>query len=254
MLASLAAVSFIMIFASFIGKDVAKQVENWILVPVLGAAVMLSIIFAIRSGAKGSHGKAWILFSIAMVTWFIGEQVWFVYELVYNENPFPSLADFFYLTGYVFFFAFSFYYIKPVKKAVTKKIVGTAIAISAALLIPTVYYSLNSDYNSFELALAASYPILDVITLVPSLIGIALFLGGEVNFMWTLVMLGMAIFVMADTGFLVANLAGEYYTGHPLDILYLWSYLLFAFGVRDQMNIFRKNSEGERFNKQEELR
>ena len=253
--ASLAAVSFIMIFALFLGKDVAKVVENWIFIPVPGATVVLSILFALRNGMRGNHGKAWFLFSLSVTSWFIGEQVWFVYDLVYNENPFPSLADFFYLMGYAFFFAFSLYYLKPVKNAITKKIVLTAIAISMALLVPTVYYSLNNtDYNSLELALAASYPILDVVTLAPAMIGIVLFLGGKVNFMWTLVMLGMLIFVIADTGFLVTNLDGEYYTGHPVDILYLWSYLLFAFGVRDQMKIFKKSRAENRFNKQEELR
>ena len=253
---SLAAVSFIMIFASYLGKDVANLVSNWIFIPVPGAAVVLSILFAIRNGIKGSHGKAWILLSLSMISWFIGEQVWLVYDLVYNENPFPSLADFFYLIGYAFFFAFSLYYLQPVKNAITKKIVGIAIVISIALLIPTVYYALdnNTGYNSFELALAASYPILDAVTLVPSMIGIVLFLGGKVNFMWALVMLGMLIFVMADTGFLVTDIAGEYYTGHPIDILYLWAYLLFAFGLRDQMKIFKKSGAENRFHKQEELR
>ena len=254
--ASLAAVSFIIVFALYLGKDVANVVTNCIFILVSGAAVVLSILFAIRNGINGSHGKAWILFSLSMICWFIGEQVWLVYDLVYNEDPFPSLADFFYLIGYIFFFAFSLYYLQPVKNAITKKVAVTAIVISTALLIPTVYYSLdnNTDYNSFELALAASYPILDAVTLAPSMIGIVLFLGGKVNFMWTLMMLGTLIFVIADTGFLVTDMAGEYYTGHPVDILYLWSYLLFAFGVRDQMKIFKKSGAENRFNKQEELR
>ena len=252
---SLAAVSFIMVFASYLGKDVTNVVANWIFIPVPAAAVVLSILFAIRNGTKGNHGKAWILFSLSMICWFIGEQVWLVYDLVYNEDPFPSLADFFYLIGYVFFFAFSLYYLRPVKNAITKKMIGTAIAISTSLLIPTMYYSLNNtDYNSFEFALAASYPALDAVTLVPSMIGIVLFLGGKVNFMWTLVMLGMLIFVMADTGFLATDMAGEYYEGHPVNILYLWSYLLFAFGVHDQMKVFKKSEAENRFNKQEELR
>lgn len=256
LVSSFAAVSFIMIFALYLGKDVANVVSNWIFIPVPGAVVILSILFAIRNGVKGSHGKAWLLFSLSAISWFIGEQVWLVYELVYSEDPFPSLADFFYLIGYVFFFVFSLYYLQPVKNAITKKIVGTAIAISIALLIPTVYYSLdyNTDYNSFELALAASYPILDAVTLVPSVIGIVLFLGGKVNFMWTLMMLGMLIFVIADTGFLATDMAGEYYTGHPVNILYFWSYLLFAFGVRDQMKIFKKSEAENRFDKQEELK
>ena len=256
MIASFVAVALAILLALYIGKDIVEIVTNWIYVPVPAAAVVLSILFAIRNGIKGSHGKAWILFALAMSAWFIGEEIWLVYDLVYNEDPFPSAADIFYLLGYVFFLLFSLLYLHPVRNGITKKMIGTAIAISVALVIPTVYYSLESsaDYGSFELALAASYPILDAITLVPSMIGISLFFGGKVNFMWTLVMVGMLVFVIADTAFLVTDMTGEYYTGHPIDILYLWSYLLFAFGVRDQMKVFKKRGEENRFNDQEQLK
>ncbi len=254
-ISSLVIVSFIMILALYFGKDTAKVVTNWIYVPVPGAVVILSILLAIRHGTKGDHGKAWILFSLSMISWFIAEQIWLVYDLVYQEDPFPSSADFFYMGAYVFFFAFSLYYLHPVKNAITKKMIGAAIAVSAGLLVPTAYYLLaGSDYSSFDLAVAASYPILDAITLVPSMIAIMLFLGGRVNFMWSLVMIGMLIFVAADTGFLAADMNGEYFTGHPIDILYLWSYIFFAFGVRDHMKIFKKRGQEERFNDQEDMR
>lgn len=67
------------------------------------------------------------------------------------------------------------------------------------------------------------YPISDAIMIIPALIGIALFFKGEVNFMWTLVCLGILSVFIADTVFFLAQFDDTYYTGSPTEILFLWT-------------------------------
>jgi len=230
-----------MVVSEFFGKKIAMIFTDWIFVPIPGALVVLSILSVKRHGLTGKHGKAWISFAVFSAVWFIAEQVWTVLELFYDQKPFPSMADFFYVIGYPAFFVFAILYISPVKKAVTKKIVIFSSLIALIVLVPNLYMAFenNSGEDQFATALGAFYPFADAIVLVPALIGVLLFLGGKVDFPWFLLMLGIIVEVAADTGFQYYSLDNSMYTGHPVDILFLWSYVFLVFGVYEHLKIFK---------------
>lgn len=241
MLVSLLATGIAILITESIGKETATVFTNWIFLPIPGALVVLSILSVKRHGIKGSHGKAWISFAIFSAMWFIAEQVWMILELFYNQKPFPSIADFFYIAGYPAYFLFAILYLKPVKNAITKKMIIVSSLIAVAILVINLYMAFenNSGEDQLAIALGAFYPVVDAIVLAPALIGVTLFFGGKVNFLWSLMLIGIIIEVAADTGFQYYSLDNSYYTGHPVDILFLWSYILFSFGVYDHLKIFK---------------
>jgi len=230
-----------LLVAEYLGKKASMVYTDWIFVPIPGVLVVLSLISVKRHGLKGNHGKAWISFAVFSIMWFVAEQIWSVLELVYNQQPFPSLADFFYIAGYPAYFVFAILYIKPFKNAITKKMIIISSLIAVALFVPSAYMTFenNSGEEPFAFALSAFYPIADAIVLVPALVGIGLFLGGKVNFPWSLMLMGIILEVVADTGFQYFTLDNSMYTGHPIDILFLWSYVMFVFGVYDHVKIFK---------------
>lgn len=246
LLSSLAGTGLILLVAESISKQAATIVGNWIFVPIPAALVILSIVSVKRHGLTGSHGKAWLCFAIFSVMWFIAEQVWFLLEMFYNQKPFPSIADFFYIAGYPAYFVFTILYLRPAKNTITRKMIVVSSLIGIAVLIPNVYMTLenSSDETPFAITLGAVYPIADAIVLVPAIIGVTLFFGGKVNFLWSLMLVGIIVEVVADTGFQYFSLDNSYYTGHPVDILFLFAYILFSFGVYDHIKIFkiRQNS------------
>jgi hypothetical protein len=241
MLSTLIATGLAMLAAEYFGKNAAMVFTDWIFVPIPGALVVLSILSVKRHGLKGSHGKAWISFAVFSALWFIAEQIWTVLELFYRQQPFPSLADFFYIAGYPAYFVFAILYIKPVKNAITKKMIIASSLIAMAVFVPTLYMTFenNSGEEQFAIALGAFYPVADAIVLVPALIGVSLFFGGKVNFLWSLMLMGIILEVVADTGFQYFSLDNSMYTGHPVDILFLWSYVVLVFGVYDHIKIFK---------------
>lgn len=228
--------------ATFFGKEVVKMVTDFTDIPAAGLLVVLSIIISIRFKSTGNHGKAWLLFLGTAISWFIAETTWAVYELVYHQNPFPSYADAFYLLGYPFLFLFSIQYLKPFKKLISKKMITLTFMIAISVLIPNLYMTLgnNSSENKFAMTLGAIYPVADAIVLIPAMIGIVLFFRGEVNFLWTLLLIGILFEVIADTGFQYFTLDNSYYTGHPIDILFIWSYIMFSFGIYSHIQLFKK--------------
>jgi hypothetical protein len=245
LLACLFIIGLVIIGTTYIDKQIGEITTDLMYVHITGALVILTLILAVRFRLKGSHGKAWALFLGAMTSWFIAETLWTVYELIYHVNPFPSLADVFYIAGYPFMLLFLINYIKPIKKAITRKMLVTAISVSIAMAIPGIYmaYSFDPKVSWFENIIATTYPIADSIIFVPAIIGISLFFRGEVNFTWSLICIGIVCSFLGDTGFQFAQFTETYYTGHPVDVVLLWSYILYAFGVYDHIKIFGKNIE-----------
>jgi len=241
MLFSLVFTGLAIMIAEYIGKEIAIISTNWIFLPIPAAMLVLSIILAKKHGITGNHGKAWIIFAVFSACWFIAEQVWLVEELFYHQKPFPSEADFFYIAGYPAYFVFAILYLKPFQSVITKKLIVSASLVAVAVLIPNMYWTLenHSGEDQFSVILGASYPMADAIVLVPAIIGIRLFFGSKANFLWSLMLVGILVEVVADTGFQYFSFDNSYYTGHPVDILFLWSYILFSFGVYDNIKVFK---------------
>jgi len=238
---SLFAIAFGILVTNLISEDTAIVFTSWSYVFTAGSFVVLSFIMMVKTRGIGSHGKAWILLFLFAISWFTAEMLWDVYELILDIDPYPSEADFFWLIGYPFYFGFLMFYLKSFRKAISKKMIVAASVFSIVLLTPALYVSYDTDLEvtDIENILALSYPLLDAIVLVPALIGVTLFLTGKVNFLWTLMCLSIMCVIVADIGFFYGTLEDDYYSGHPIDILWHWSYILFAFGIYDHFKIFK---------------
>lgn len=233
------------IVSTFFGKETVKMTSDFMSILTSGVFALLSIILSSKFRKTGSHGTAWLIFTGTAISWFIAETIWAADEFVYHINPFPSFADVFYLMGYPFILFFSVFYLKPFKKLISRKMILLTSLVSITVLIPSLYMTIqnNSGESQYGIVLSATYPIADAIILVPAMIGIFLFFKGEVNFLWTLLLIGILFEVIADTGFQYFTLNNSYYTGHPIDILFIWSYLLFSFGVYNHIQIFRTSKK-----------
>lgn len=247
---SLVAIAFGFVFTNLFSKDLANVFSNFANVGTSLVLSVLSIMILVKNRLSSIHGKAWLLFAVGVMCWFIAETIWMTYEIAFDDIPFPSEADFFWVLGYPAFFAFLILYIKPLKNAISKKmIVGTSLA-SIVLLGLSVSSLYESSTFNLETIIAFSYPVADSIILVPCLIGIALFLGGKVNLMWTLFCMGMISFVVADTTYAFSILDDTFYSGDPLMILYVWGYTFLLFGVYEHIKIFNTKTLLNNHNKQ----
>jgi len=245
LLFSLLGITGAILAVNFISEQAATDFSNWIFLILSGSLMILSITLVSKYGTKGSHGKSWILFTLFSGYWFVAESLWLIFDLVLKTSPWEYADDFFYITGYQLFFAFLIFYIKPIKKAISKKMIFGTCLIAATLLIPSFYFIFNSDPNVVDenLAVVMAYPILDAVILVPALIAVMLFFRGEVNFMMTLICLAVICQIVGDTSMLFVTIDGSYYPGHPTDILFLWAYVMLAFGLSNQIDVFKNNED-----------
>ncbi len=242
--------------ANYFGENYATLTSHLLNLAITAPLVVVSILLIINERAHGNFGRAWVFFTTFVILWFIAERIWSVYELIYKVNPWPSEADILWLAGYPLYFIFTIYYLKPFRNVISAKMVTLVIGILITITAFLIYYTIlqKSDLSEFETMLGLAYPMGDTIALAPIIIGLVLFFRGQVNFLWSCLLIGMLCFVVSDYGFLFLSLDETYYTGHPIDILYLWAYLFLLFGVNDHIKIFRKQNQENRFNDQEGFR
>jgi hypothetical protein len=216
-----------------------------IYVPTTLTLVILSIILVKRFGLEGDHGKAWILFAIFASLWFIAERIVMYYNLATGAEPFPSEADVFWLAGYPFLFAFLLFYLKPVKEMISKKILTFACSVAIASLALCMAYKIDTIFEADLLAtiIGILYPLSDAILLAPAIIGVILFFRGKVNFLWSLICIAIMLEIIADTVFLFITIDDVYYQGHPVDILFIWFYVILSFGVYHHITIFKDHKK-----------
>ncbi len=252
---TLGVIGVVILLANILGQDYPMLATNLVDFAITAPLAFLSILLAVKNGISGNFGKAWACFAVFAVLWFVADTLWTVYEMIYQIDPFPSEADFFWLAGYPVYFLFTIFYLRPFKNSISYRIVAVGISASAVLLAFFTYVvSAELSSLTFEDALAISYPVADAIILAPTVVGLSLFLRGQVSFLWSLLLFGMLCTVAGDIGFQVLSAADQYYTGHPVDIPYLWAYAFFAFGIYYHLRIFRTRNSESQFNDQEKLR
>lgn len=246
LLFTLLGITAIVLSANFLNQDVASQTTNWLAIFLSGIVTIFSLLMVSRYGLKGNHGKAWILFMLFSAYWFCAESIDVTYNFVVGTEPWEYADDFFYIVGYQLFFASLVFYLKPFSKQISKRLLTGVTLISILLVVPSLLMIINSESELINgnLFLLFSYPIFDSVLLIPALIGVILFFKGEVNFMISLLSLGIIAQIIGDNSVLFLSLQGTYFPGHLADVLFLWSYAMFAFGISNQAKLFKKENPG----------
>ena len=213
----------------------------WISVPayLFSTAILTGFAFLLAIKLfKQNHyqSKAFLVFAIGSVFWFIAELIWIMYDHFWEGSPFPSEADIFYIGAYPLMIGFLLISLKPVLNSVSRNVWLFAIALGISFLIPSVTAAYDDmlGEDSFPTAIALAYPILGSIQVIPAIVGIMYLAKKGANFSWMLILFGFIIYGVADTFFLFAELDGTYFDGHPVDLLWLYTYILiiFAFYIR----------------------
>ncbi|MBS3922693.1 MAG: HAMP domain-containing histidine kinase [Nitrosarchaeum sp.] len=211
---------------------------------VVGILILFSLLLTIKLH-KQNHfqSKAFMLFTIGVSFWFVADQIWVIYENIYDIDPFPSIADIFYIGAYPFFVGFLLLSLKPIKKLITKKIWLFALLLSLSLVIPSViacFNSLDEEEGGLDVvskSILLSYPILSGFQLAPAIVGILFMVKKGISYSWMLMLLAFLIYSISDTFYLFSELENTYHDGHPVDLMYLYSFILLIFSVHNRIKI-----------------
>jgi len=208
-------------------------------VVVSGTCALLGFLVIKRWGTTGRLGTARLGIFLGVVMWFLGELTWTLYEIALQISiPYPSLADAFYLAGYLPMTVGTFQLLLVFRDLITRSrilfsaFLGALVVGLTSLLLLEPLITNSTDLITMILDLA--YPTLDVIVLIPCLFMAVIFRGGVMAGSWRWISLGIALNVVADILFSHGTLTGWYFSGHPIELFYLWGYVSLGLGFQAQ--------------------
>ena len=220
-----------------------------------GTLIILSIWALARADKIEDISKKSLLFlSISFISWFTAELTWNLFRHVLEIDPYPSIADFFYIAAPMFMFISLILFLQPLQNKIKKTHVIFSSLISTLILIPIliITFEVNSEVVWFEIAIAMIYPIVDAILLVPAIIAILVSLQAKKNSFWTMILIGIIIFIVGDDLFLFLVIDDQYYDGNPVDILWLTSYVIWSFTIYNLIYKSKKPSTEQNNNKKDQ--
>ncbi len=203
-------------------------------------------IVAIKEyGLRSLQGKILLTIVCGIFGWFIGEVLWTYYELIAKTDPYPSLADWFYLVSYIPFCIGLLWELKFLRHKVHKPLPYTlrllltmlAILFSGMALYFGVWQAIKPEYSILENAVAISYGVADIALVLMSLIVVVVTLemrGGKFVGPWWWFLAGIGCTFVADIGF--AMFTPQYETMQAfykptLDTIWIVGYLAMAYGL-----------------------
>jgi hypothetical protein len=210
------------------------------LVPPVLAVVCGS--YAVRTyHPTNVHGKSIALLTGGLFCFFIGELLFFLFQFVFHTNPFPSVADVFYLAAYPLLLAGFLQEISLHKvnwHNFNKLVLALMLLLLLSLAFIVAYFGVFLAYNPGDPVMnniiATAYGVADLILIVPSLFILRITLdyrGGALFNSWVLILLALILMMAGDILFAIfknryATLVWPYTL---IDLAWTGSYLFFAY-------------------------
>jgi hypothetical protein len=192
-----------------------------------GSTSVLSLHVIYRQKTKGLFPRLYASLGLALALWFAAESIWAYYEIVLGiETPFPSLADAFWLVGYV---PFAYFLVGIIRNflGMSKSMLFPLLAMSSigfALLgniLLSIYQAadLASQDGIITYIVGSAYPVADMFLIVPAIAAFIQLRKGKLTFTpWAFIVIATIVFIIADIGFTYSTSVPE-----MADMLWVWN-------------------------------
>jgi len=162
-----------------------------------------------RRKIYGSHDKTHLFLTLGVGLWFVAETIYTYYQLGLGiTTPFPSLADPFFLAGYVFFGFYFYSILKLLRKTIQRDViilVSIAGAVSITYILNLSFgigLLLAAEQDMLGTTLSITYPILDSTLLVPAILILWSIRKGDLAYThWILISSFIILNGIGDVGF-----------------------------------------------------
>jgi len=178
--------------------------------------------------AKTLQGKSILVMTFALSLWLLADILWMM-----SGSEVLSVADIFYIGGYLLLMIATIIGIKSIKEDFFKDKNRLLFIGSIALAMTGIYLyyffpgAWEADASVLQNVINSLYVINDLILLLLIVLLASLVVGGYVSKPWLVIGLGIVIYVIGDMHY--AMNAETYVEGGLIDLTWYFGYLLFAY-------------------------
>lgn len=207
-------------------KDLNSSIFSMINPLVAG---FLSVIVGFRYSMTRVFTRAYVCLGIGFLSAGVGEILYFLYDVVYGINPFPSLADVFFLAYYPFVMAHLVINIRFFKQSYSKK------TILWLVLFPITYTASFFAFYQYDVGLetviSLAYIVPDSVTLALTIVAANLFRHGAIGAVWFILLIGLFFISAADYWYYHLEALDEYSLEHPVNVLWYAGYWIVTYAL-----------------------
>lgn len=189
-------------------RPVNEEDADWVTQIILIAlAAASSVVFLMVANQfkwfNTRTGQIMVLIAVGLILWVIAESLF-----PFQPVSFPTIADIFYIAGYVPFAVGLFLYIRTVKMKFKPIMLAIWILISAIIFVVVLIYEfipfISDGFLYPESAIwswTVIYPAEDIVILVLVLVLVLKFRSGEIAKPWILLVIGFIFNAIGDIWF-----------------------------------------------------
>jgi len=178
--------------------------------------------------------RAWFILGLAVAAQTLGDTIWFYLEVILQEQPFPSAADFFYIAFYPLALL-GLLSLPSAPLRATERwrvlfdlcvvLITAWMGIWYFIIAPTAELYENERLNQM---LAAAYPVGDLVLLSGIFVLLFRSTEGAVRSMLMLYLTGLILNVAGDLSYAYQSLQETYTSGGWMDLSWILAYGFFA--------------------------
>jgi diguanylate cyclase (GGDEF)-like protein len=226
----------------FKDQESIRHILGTMIFPLIGAGVSFVWIFQAFRTLTGKHKYVWLLFALGNLSFIIAQSIWYV-QIKINmiPMPYPSLADYLWLTQYLLYLAALIIEISIIKGVPLVRFISnisifmvTAATLSIHFLIAPILKA-SSD-SILKVAFSLAYPIIDL-SLLFVIISLYYLAKYSINKkILSFLTLGFFIQIIADSAHTYLLSKGNYAPGGMVDPLWILTPLMIGIAA-----VFAKN-------------
>ena len=200
--------------------------SNLLSIIASGSALAFAINVIARQKLEGILPRLYFSLGLGLALWFMAEATWAYYEVVEGvQTPFPSVADAFWIAGYIPFFYFLVGILKTFtglpKSTLVPILMASSVGIVLVANLLLVTY-MEADFTTSEGIIAflvsSAYPVADIFLIVPAVAAFILLRRGKLTFApWATIVMATICYIIADAGF------AYFVMGGMDDIVWMWN-------------------------------
>lgn len=221
-------------FQAYISSIPEEQADAPITIVSIAFPILASAAaFYVANRYRGSNvfGKAYFALGLGLAMNALGETVWLIYYFL-EMDPYPSIADIFYLA----FYPLAFYHLQKNIRFFKPKIdFGTKALIA---IIPAAIVSVYSILSlqeigeaNFDFYYGFSYIISAAVVLSAAILGARIFRQGVLGTAWLLLVLGIAATTTGDVWYFYLETYGQYHLAHPVDLFWYAGWMVITYAL-----------------------
>jgi hypothetical protein len=199
-------------------------------------ASSLGIVVVFRHGLRGVHGRSYLFLTLGIISWFAADltSAYYYFAFGIEEQILVSVTDVLWFIGYLFLAAHLFTVLRFIRSRIT---LMTVILTSIVTLLFIIYIVLNLSRSSQVLAegnftsfvVTITYPILDVMLFVPSMVILISLQGNDVQSIpWILSSLSLLVNAVADERYVNDFVNGRLHNLLSWNIFYVTDFIIMA--------------------------